>query len=638
MPVGYGSNFKLPALSTSEVGITLTERGSSPWISFLRIFITVAEIGAGFIPGIGAAAETGIGLTAGAINQVLDIESGNVSALGTFLNFATPFIGGGFAGLSNIRGVGRLVRTSEDIGQELGITGGVVGAIISGDRRIVGSTFSQLNRGITGVSRRIVKSSLSGSLEGLASVNKTIKNIMAIDKAAITSLKVSDNIVREVGEDTRYSKYLKSLGFTAGEIAELLKVIGKRVGQTEATEGLLELRSVLRNIAAKSLNRGVKQFAKQFEAGLTAIEQSLVEIPVESAIYRAFEDASISVGKLQSKAPWYKRLWKYTGTSDFNQKYVQKAQLIDPNDLGRAPVEALYQKVKSSIYKWLNKVGKAADNFEKLDELWTKTGGLTFAEKSSWIYGIKRVIDLPDRELIMIRFKPEATSNKRPVLVWGSKLQVKRFIASDSPGSFYLKNWATSRGGKPVGLTGLFGGIGFTKSGRGLIVNQVLGFIPVQQLRNILSIVSNWVENIHDMNTGDYQKNYFKKLKASFINTAVSRTFRIFGKVIGGGVAGKYFGDKIGRFVGAELQRVGTQILGRGVKNAIAGKSFGTGLKQAAIKGALVSIRSNALRGLRGSGRNSVIVNTLTARRKLQTVKRIPNAMLPGRPFKGFKI
>lgn len=46
---------------------------------------------------------------------------------------------------------------------------------------------------------------------------------------------------------------------------------------------------------------------------------------------------------------------KRIGSSPFNDKVVQKVQMIDPNDVGRAPIEFGYKKLKSAFERRFQK-------------------------------------------------------------------------------------------------------------------------------------------------------------------------------------------------------------------------------------------------------------------------------------------
>lgn len=97
------------------------------------------------------------------------------------------------------------------------------------------------------------------------------------------------------------------------------------------------------------------------------------------------------------------------------------------------------------------------------------------------------------------------------------------------------------------------------------------------------------------------------------------------------------FGKSVGRVIGAELQKVGATFITLGIKNVIAGKSYSAGMSRRALTQSLVSIRGNSLRHLRSTRPNSAVVQALSARRKFQTVARIPNAVTPGRKFRGIR-
>lgn len=631
----YGSNFKPPKLSSKQIAhpiVPSSGGGRSGLISFFRILLTTAEIGAAFIPGVGVAAEVGIGVAAGTANQLLDIKSGNVSVLGTALNFGTPFVGGAAAGLKNLKQANKL--GAKFIEREKVVSGGEKDVLNINKKTLEGlNRYQKFNNQLSRYVRKKFKTVIEPIKGGLKT--KIVKKATHMVSSYSTSaaFKVSDNIVRQSREE---SSYWRKLGIAEEDIQSLLKLLRSSTKENELNN-LIEVEKLLKKISLTNKNVEFIKFYNNFTSGISLVRGVSQDIPEATIIYNAFQDAykgtSLANDLDNQILPWYKKLWRYSGSREFNDKYVQRLQLIDPNDLGRAPIEHLYQVLKRKINKSLKSIYKKG---RKIDEAFEKSGGTR--SDSAWIMGYKVVIDEPQKKLILITFRPEATYNKRPVLVWADRHQLRQF--KEDAGVTYLKYWAISKGGRRVGLTGLFGGISFipNKAGGSLALNSVLSFIPAQQLRNWLSIVSNYVENISDMVSGNYIGKYFTKLKKSFINTSISRTFRLGGRVVLGGSIGRQFGQKIGNIIGQESQRVGTQIFATGIKNTIAGKSFTKGLSKSSINAALTSARSHSLRGLRSRrGSNSVIVNMISAQRKIGYVKRIPNAVTPGRSALNFQ-
>lgn len=651
MGLGYGTQIPLAVLSRRGVAApqaTKAKQEGFGIFGFLRILITIAEIGAAFIPGIGAIAETGIGLAAGAANQALDATTGGTSVVGSLLNFGSPLVGGGFTGLKNVGSVGKAVDKAANLERGIIRTGlqdtskfweknfelaGILRSSTTKGSFSYTSKYSAFNKGISGFSNK-----LAGNIgsQGFYGIESMTKGFGKISKVSSTGLKVGDNVIREAFEDENFVRTLGKSGLSTAAIAEwklaikearnldearsILFGLTRDLGDRDAIKLFRNLTKSIENVALKEANQLplIREFSREFD---NAAKKALVNY--DKQISKQAEQSTLS------------KYFKKVNSAKFNDQVVQNVQLIDPNDLGRAGIERLYQALKNRINKYFKKTGKLLKEAENIEDAFVRSGGVLV--DSLWHLGYKVVKDLGlNKQLIMISFKAAESAGKKPVFVIATDYQIKKYIAS--PGHYYNNTWAYSKGGKKLGIGNIFGSV----KGLANVSTQgmsILPFIPVQALKNIISIVSNLVENFSDMGKGVWVGEYKGKFLKSLRNSAISRTFRLGGKVIAGGAATKFFGKSIGRFIGAELQRVGTQIAATSIKNVIDGKSATTNLKRNAIRGALVSVRSNALRKLRRKrGHNSVIINSLTARRKLQVVKRIPNAVMPGRPFAGIKI
>lgn len=655
MGLGYGTGYKPIKFNKKRLSTGGEDKSVFLSTSVLRTIFTVAEIGLAFT-GIGAVAEVGVGLAFGAANQILDAQEGNQNVLGTFLNFGTPLIGGAFTGLANkagvnslVKGTGVLGKAADEVSSDLTGIGRLKGLDFEKTEALLKygenvnklSSFQKFNKGLnTKGFRKLSKEA-----------KEAIKNLQVLGKSASKGAKLSDNLGRELGEGRRESLHqkqiLKQAGFTDEEIAAIIRIQNRSLKQLEATRGLKEMDNLLRSISRTNKAQGVQEFINAYKAGLKSLKTSNVAIDDATKFYRFLEDAYKKVSPKFSKQlsnadlPWAKKLWKYMGSAEFNRKWVQRLQLIDPRDMGRAIVEKVYKVTRLKIEKWFKRLKYIKD----LDEAFVKSGGT--AMESSWIQGYKIVLNEGLKKLILISFKGHATNHKRPVLVWATTKQIKNWHSADSTGRYYQNTWAVSRGGKAIGLSTLFGGVSLRKTS--MSINAVLAFLPVQQIRNILSIVTNYVENINDMVKGTYKSTFLTKLTDSFVGATVSRTFRLLGKVIAGGAAthsatkkyGNKLGKLIGQVVGMETQRIGTQILGHSIKNVIHGKNAMDGISRSAINVVTTSIRTHATKTLRRKyrkkGYTANALHTISARRKLGYVRRVPNAFAPGRPFKGFK-
>lgn len=241
------------------------------------------------------------------------------------------------------------------------------------------------------------------------------------------------------------------------------------------------------------------------------------------------------------------RRWiKFAGSSRFNKRVVQIAQLVDPNDMGRAIPEMAYQFTKDKILrkyerntveKAIVKAEKMISRSAKVEEAFVKSGGELLA--SRYIIGFKVLPGgYPGRRLVLVKFNKAATATKsgrneggkQDILVSMSDEQIIRFREEGTSYWFAVGQkygWFVSRGGKRV-------------AGRsaGVLSNHLslfLGFVPIPALRNVLSITSNWVENIADMSRGTYTKDWIKKFERAIVRTTINRSVRLTTRVVIGG-------------------------------------------------------------------------------------------------------
>jgi len=633
MPISYGRQ-NVINYSPQRVG---NRSAGKLDVTLIRNLVTAGEIIVSLIPGVNIVGELTAGLVAGSIFQYLDSYTGHTNVVNTLLNFGLPIGQYNFTRFKEVRKANQIVTSNFRITDDFSDISPTLLPLAK--TRNINAEISATNVVFSGKSKDVdlfYKELQSKLNENFKKAIADLPEELSATGAILTSQKkIIEELISEAKAETFVTKrskgsnnMFKKQGFSDEQATEINNILSKAISQREKTMALKELDEYFQLlISSNQLSKAARQFISRYESLLATVGE---QAPVESVLARVIIDG----GNKTVPRQW----WKAIGSRGFNDRWVQKLQLIDPNDLGRAPVEALYQRTKRYLddafkqtRKRLSPVLKKAKNIETA---FTKTGGVLL--DSDWLLGYKVITATPATSLILIKFIPSATNAKRDVIVWATPFQIKQLIAS--PGKSYLRYWALSRGGAPVSLTNLFGGLSFGRSS--LFVSNVLGFIPVPQLRHILSIVSNWVENVADIANGDYAKNYFDKLKRSFINTSISRSFRILAKGVVGNYAKQAFGNAIGRFIGFELQRLGTNIGAYAIKAAISGrtKNLGARLSKNLAHGIVTSVRSNSLRTLRRRKPNSLIAQTLSARRRFRQINRIPNAVVPKRPYKGFRL
>lgn len=283
------------------------------------------------------------------------------------------------------------------------------------------------------------------------------------------------------------------------------------------------------------------------------------------------------------------------GSKLFNDRVVQNIQLIDPNDLGRAPIERGYQYLKKKLsekyaqkvannltHKVVHKTIENLDNVSKfkneldgIKQLFNESGGYLIPN-NRYLLGYKVLDTQGKKNVVLLKFNPFYASGdtgkniggKKDVLVMATNDDLKqlRNIGVQYYWDYgYGKGWWRSRGGKkevmPIGARTLATGL-----------SLFLGFIPIPALRNMLSITSNIVENISDMAKGDYVNNYIRKLNASFQRTLLNRANRfvmreLIGKSISVGMtSNRYLND--GFYRGAVDKRINVQNISGSITNS----------------------------------------------------------------------
>lgn len=654
MSLNYGSSFAEAKLTREEVGYSPKEKEARfTLISIFRTIITLIEIGLAFIPGIGAAAEAGIALAGGAINETLDFVSGSANVMNSVFNFATPFIGYGATTKINRLYVSRLNEGVDILGKttktlsragfrQEEIAEQLIGAgIISSEEElnnvetiadlIKNTTISKKQASNYGINY-FAKPEIS-SLTRKETINSLhiIKTQRKRLEAFTESFSENINIQRKI---------LRQIGFTAAEYAPFLKQINSLTISPKEKFSLTL--GFIRNFGVLKNNPDRFKVLRTALAKGTIASHEAIELPLAKQLTRLtktyYPSAKIArASKNTSGVKYLKdfiKALKKPSSREFNDKVVQPIQAIfDANDLGRAPVEAAYRKLKQVISKaFHNKnILKKAATFE---EAFEKSGGIVV--DSDWILGYKIIKDIPGEKLIQISYGKD-TGRIRQVYTFATEKQLLKFIAS--PGHYYLEHWAYSRGGAKLKIGGLFSQKGFMHGGLANATQSALSFLPAAALRNLFSITSNIVENVWDMSQGDYTKEYLTKLKKSFTSNALNRSVRLTTRVIGGGIASKFLGAQIGNTLGREMQRIGTNILVPIIKTKLNGSDHKAYTSASIINKGLMGIKSNLRRALRHQrGSSSVILQSLAADRKLKIVGRAPNTLAPKRPYRGIKL
>lgn len=677
-------NTQLSPLGRNQVGFLQThkpEKGIAGWVAPIRGILTALEVVVGVAlasTGVGIAFETGVGLAFGAAQQAVSSASGTASVTDTLFNFASPLVFGALSGAGNLRRAGKIIKETEaellsskswfkQATQELEQNGGTFSSITNLQAAESSLDFyKETYRSISSVSlfqkadiataEKLFEKGFgnTGFVIDAKNMAKLAEEYRLLGKVALVGARNIDDAVEIIGRNNK--KISEALGITEEQFDKFLSIVKSSLENNSQIKNdvlLNELGTFLKGIG-KSNN--LKSFATEFVQNLKAVEKAVGKevVETEAKIYRAIEDTNNSIFKKKEVPKWWTRkaeesTWKHIrrvgGSAKFNDKVVQRVQLIDPNDLGRAPVEAAYKYISKKIAK---RFAKKLPMFDKALEV----KGLYSFNNSQWIETVRLLGDNPlpaANNLYRITFNPNTTNNKRAVLVWMNSFKHKKFITTSSPGRFYLRNFATAKpGGGLLGL--LFPGLPIAHSKMSNKIENWLGIIlPVQLLRNVYSLTSNIVENISAMQKGDYTKTYWKKLSGSFIRTAVNRSQRLLFRAVLGGYARNLAIGKSGiqkyilKSLGREVQKYVGVLSRNTLTVAINNRLNGTHRKvnwnkigKDYIGAAAGSVRTGGLHY-----RRSVLkIRTPSRQAVLRHLKLVPrsiNTVLPGRPFNGFK-
>lgn len=242
------------------------------------------------------------------------------------------------------------------------------------------------------------------------------------------------------------------------------------------------------------------------------------------------------------------RFIKKAGSKDFNENWVQKAQMLsgDANDIGRYGPERAYQYLKGKIEAILEKSAfkkawvsakKVIKESANLQNAFERAGGVMIPGKSgqipgNYLFGYKIIDRNPANgwHTVFLKFVKETTNNKKDVLIRATEHDLK--MLQEEGVDYYWrvgkrKGWWISKGGKKVSTS-----LGTVSSSLSLF----LSFVPIPALRNLLSIVTNFVENTSAMIKGNWHQEWWGKFERAFIRTAINRTARLATRVVLGGL------------------------------------------------------------------------------------------------------
>lgn len=644
MPINGGYRVRVTPLSRGQVASLpkKMERDENDWMTWLSIGLTIAEIGAMFIPGVGVGISTGIAAGFGAAQTVIEYEqTGTVSPTSIGLNVASLFLPGvihgagaviknsGFAlnraalkaGARAEKAIADAGRTAEEVanfsetvgvGLEKWVSSSKEASYFSraeslADRFLAGDTvFKQF--GITEAESLFTQLSTRGARgaaealdEGIREANKDFDLSANIEREFIDKFGVID------------AQELFSRVSRASSAAEREAIVTSFLTERLTTEEAWLFSEEIKMLGKHQFKQGVDDISK---AAMKAAKR-------EARIAR--REANKAVWREAGAAQRANMILRGIGSSKFNDRVVQIVQLMDPADAGRYIIERLYRR----MVKYFKPLFRVLGSVNKIDTAFEKAGGTLV--KSNVIVGY-RVIGYnkktPGHSDIMISFYPEMTRSKHPtsrngkanknfhgkppVFVTASDAEITGLI--DGGMKYYLRKWAITRGGTAASMN--------TLDGMGLALMLILPFMQTGMLRNILSLGSN-VSKMSKRFAKSGLDGWGDDFIKSFRRAVVNRPGRFLARGVIAPLAGRFgrltaliVSRESQRFIGVATTAANAAIEGKKPKNFY--KTFQSQFRSAA--------GSYGNRIMRSGGRGSALITQKKYRRKINMVKRLPRA------------
>ncbi len=624
MPLSYGKTAILPKQQYKFAPIKNTDNKKRVNTSLFRILVTVFEIAATLIPGIGPVAATAIGLGAAGTNIAISKYGrygdwkGEASPVTALIDISTAFL----PTIGMFRTAGKIGRaTTGEFAQQvergvLSSTQAESDVLFSNFTRtasVTGNKISRANRQLTklnndainsamgrlrGMSQRLQRGELAGreaaAMEYIAKAKEAklaIRENNKIMNDALLHWRVSERELRnqieeweEIFEQVKNIKwtkritqnkfvaeleqlggaerlstlkeiYLGGLGVKSKSVAykaerAMTRIrIEKKAAQL-SKYGQKKVKLFIARLRYQKLTQ--REIAEEFDLLMRTFETNKRDFKIVNSIFnneKQVNELMIFATDYGPAGDRFRKGVRYIGSRKFNDKVVQPMQAIfDPNDLGRWGPERAYQffkeKINNRVFKkQLKKAEKAmAKGIEKsegdFDKAFEAAGGKLLKSRakpgqtvplvSRYITGIKWLGGTDLKGMVLVKFNKANTqgsgankNGKRDLIVSMSKVDFDRLAFSGTEYWFSVgrkKGWFVSRGGRRTGEQ--FASI----SNR---LSLFLGFVPIPALRNMLSIVSNMVENIADMAKGNYISTYAARLERAFVRSSINRTARL---------------------------------------------------------------------------------------------------------------
>ena len=438
-------------------------------------------------------------------------------------------------------------------------------------------------------------------------MSKIVENI-AIKKRNIIIGDISDDVFEDNRQTLEFESFLRKIGFNEQEIKLLIPLLSTK-NRESLNEGL--------NLIYKKIIESNK-YSPEITQELLSMIQEAIDTNVMkdnvSAIVAAFKaiNKKYKIMEASSRETYLskfgikpymttsQKMRRFLASHKFRHDYVDRLKYLNPSMAARKPINYAYRQLEKIFGKYFKKmfsddtkqVIKKGFKLSKREIKRMIRKGETINLNSQWLNSLRVIKPSPELNLTLITFDEKITYGKEPVFIWATIKELEELIRS--PGRTYINKFAISRGGKSVGVLGLFGIKGNKFANK--VFSNVFQFLPIQAVRNVLSVLGNFKREIPKMKNGTYFKTYLDDYRKAFINYGIGRATRLIARGIlapaltNSGIFDKAFAKvfktndlgkirrEVRRFVGMELQRYGTATFSYGIKNELKGQSFTHGL------------------------------------------------------------
>ena len=447
-------------------------------------------------------------------------------------------------------------------------------------------------------------------------INENRLVVINLEKQLVNIGIIKTPIIGDVGEDIfednrqtlEFESFLRKIGFNEQEIKELIPLLSTK-NRESLNEGL--------NLIYKKIIESNK-YSPEITQELLSMIQEAIDTNVMkdnvSAIVAAFKaiNKKYKIMEASSRETYLskfgikpymttsQKMRRFLASHKFRHDYVDRLKYLNPSMAARKPINYAYRQLEKIFGKYFKKmfsddtkqVIKKGFKLSKREIKRMIRKGETINLNSQWLNSLRVIKPSPELNLTLITFDEKITYGKEPVFIWATIKELEELIRS--PGRTYINKFAISRGGKSVGVLGLFGIKGNKFANK--VFSNVFQFLPIQAVRNVLSVLGNFKREIPKMKNGTYFKTYLDDYRKAFINYGIGRATRLIARGIlapaltNSGIFDKAFAKafktndlgkirrEVRRFVGMELQRYGTATFSYGIKNELKGQSFTHGL------------------------------------------------------------